>query len=112
MEPEVISSKAELYSLLDASKQAPVWILKHSDECNLSSQAYRAFAEHAERSPHPHFVLTVQDTPDVSALAEHVLAIRHETPQVLLVRDGAVSWAVSHRGITLDSLTAADDQHR
>lgn len=107
MSADWIATVDDFRALLQASEQHPVWLLKHSIHCDLSSRVYDVFMEHEASSRHPHLVLAVQDAPELSGVVEERLGVRHETPQVLLIEQRVVTWHASHR-ITMTALTAAE----
>jgi monothiol bacilliredoxin len=49
-------------------------------------------------------MITVQSHRRVSDHATRRLGIRHETPQVILLRDGQPVWSASHFRVTADEL--------
>jgi bacillithiol system protein YtxJ len=55
--------------------------------------------------------VTVQTARPVSNSVEAQLAVRHETPQAIVVRSGKAVWTASHRAITRRSLQAALSSH-
>lgn len=91
---------------IDAVLAAPLAVVyKHSPVCGLSTMAadqLRTFAE-----AHPEVPVYLIDVVRERALAREVAdrtEVRHESPQVLLIRDGAVVWDASHRGVQADAL--------
>lgn len=57
----------------------------------------------------PALVRVIEERAVSLALAER-LGVRHESPQVLLIRDGRVDWHDSHHRITAPALAAAVGQ--
>jgi bacillithiol system protein YtxJ len=51
--------------------------------------------------------MVIQENRELSELIARETAVRHESPQVLLFRDGRVTWSASHGGITLEAMRAA-----
>jgi bacillithiol system protein YtxJ len=103
----------ELTRLLDASTARPVLLFKHSHSCGISAEALDELATHLD-APHAgvtYAMVTVQTHRDVSNAVARRLGVRHETPQVLLVRDGRVVWSASHFRVTAqavhDAISAA-----
>jgi bacillithiol system protein YtxJ len=87
-----------LETALAQSARRPIILFKHSPTCGISAQAHADLADWLER-----------DGADVAAYVVHVRAnravsdemarrfrIRHESPQVFVVEDGAVRWHGSH----------------
>lgn len=54
----------------------------------------------------PAFVRVIEERPVSLALAERV-AVKHESPQALLIRDGQALWHDSHEAVTAQALRAA-----
>lgn len=95
--------------LLESSAARPQLVFKHSALCPLSSLALSELRSHLESSPEgvDYWMVTVQTHRPVSDSVEERLAVRHETPQAILVRDGRAVWNASHRRITEASLAEA-----
>ncbi|MDH3403399.1 MAG: bacillithiol system redox-active protein YtxJ [Acidobacteriota bacterium] len=103
-----ISTPEDLLDELLASHERDVWILKHSRTCGISSAARREFESFASGHRGARFCMVeVQPARAASlALAER-LGVRHESPQVILVRRGAAVWHASHWSITRQALGRA-----
>jgi bacillithiol system protein YtxJ len=52
------------------------------------------------------WVRVIEERPVSLKMAERV-SVRHESPQVLLIKDGKALWHDSHGRITVDALKAA-----
>lgn len=80
-------------------------VFKHSATCPISAAALEqvdAFAQ--DYADVPIYMVVVQECRDVSDRVEQYFAIKHESPQVLIIRDGAYDHHMSHRMITQQSL--------
>ena len=99
-----------LDALIARSNETPVWILKHSLTCPISSQAWSEFKRFAGDSPENGAVFALIEIqrarPVSTALAERT-GIRHESPQALLLRGGQAVWHASHYGIDRTALRQA-----
>jgi thioredoxin 1 len=51
--------------------------------------------------------VVVQSSRDVSDAVAKKTGVRHQSPQVLLVKNGTCIWSESHRQITSDALKKA-----
>ena len=87
-----IDDKETLEKLITDSKSKPVVIFKHSTACGISSAAYREM----EKLEDPVNLLEVQSARDVSRELADRTGIRHETPQVIVFKDGKAVWNASH----------------
>ena len=81
-------------------------IFKHSRTCGISCEAFDALHAHIAETPADasYNVITVQSHRRLSDEAEARLGVRHETPQVILLRDGVPVWNASHFRITPEAL--------
>jgi bacillithiol system protein YtxJ len=95
----------------EAALSAPAFLLfKHSLICPTSAAAfneYRHFLVGPEGAAVPTAWLDVRGQRPLSLAVEARTGVRHESPQALLVRAGAVVWHASHGAITRDALARA-----
>jgi bacillithiol system protein YtxJ len=85
------------------SKDAPVVIFKHSLTCPISSAAYGEMARYDGEVG----LIEVQRARALSKEIENRLGVAHESPQVIVLRNGLVVWDASHFKITADAVTEA-----
>ena len=86
-----IQNHTALEHLITDSTKKPVIVFKHSNACSISARAYREM-EQVEGVN----VLEVQSARDVSHELANRTGVRHETPQVIILRDGKAVWNASH----------------
>jgi bacillithiol system protein YtxJ len=89
--------------LADRSRERPVVIFKHSLTCPISAAAYDQMAEF----PGEVALVEVQRARELSAEIENRLGVNHESPQVIVLRNGQVVWNASHFKITAEAVTRA-----
>jgi bacillithiol system protein YtxJ len=98
-------------ALLADSHEQPVLLFKHSQSCGASFEALdQILAHRAEAASAPglrYAMLTVQRDPALSKAVAARLGVRHETPQVILVRNGRAVWTASHFRISAAALDKA-----
>jgi bacillithiol system protein YtxJ len=101
-----IESLADITQAMEASERALVIIYKHSPICDLSAMAFEEIQEFAIAIPEQArlYYLDVLQSRAASNQVEAQLGVRHESPQVLFIRDRKCLWNASHRKITLASL--------
>ena len=95
-------------ALLQASHEHPVVVFKHSPACGTSAEAFdelTAFLQD-EDARSVHLINVLSSRPLSQAVAAR-LAVRHESPQVLVLVDGKVRWSASHWRVTGDELRRA-----
>jgi len=105
-----IRTEQELESLLEASKERPVLLFKHSNACPISGRAHSEVSEFLEEHADPAFgfaMIVVQTARQLSNAVAERLGVEHESPQAIVVRDGHAVWNTSHWNITRKSLEEA-----
>lgn len=85
------------------SKGQPVVIFKHSLTCPISAAAYDQMAAFDGEVA----LLEVQRARELSREVENRLGVAHESPQVIVLRNGQVVWNASHFKITTAAVAAA-----
>ena len=98
-----IEDRASLNNLITDSKQRPVIIFKHSNTCSISSRAYREM----EKLEGEVNILEVQSAREISREFADLTGVRHETPQVVVLRDGKAVWNASHFDVTANDVAKA-----
>jgi bacillithiol system protein YtxJ len=94
--------------LLEESAATPVFLLKHSLTCGISTMACEEFQEFDDEADgYECWELTVQANRDTSDLIAEETGVRHESPQVFLFRDGKAAWHTSHGQIRIERLREA-----
>ena len=91
---------------LEAVKREACAILfKHSRTCPVSSMAQAQVKRFAAQHPEiPVYTLVVQDDRELSRQVVEWTGIRHESPQVFVLRQGVVVASTSHEGVTAEYL--------
>lgn len=105
----------QLAAIDTLSNDKPVLLLKHSTQCSLSAAALDRLEEAwttADDAARTAFYLDLLSYRAVSnAIAEHY-GIEHESPQVLVIRNGRCVYHTSHRAISYPDTIAALDAAR
>jgi bacillithiol system protein YtxJ len=100
-----LTEAAQLDTIKQQSLEQPVVIFKHSTRCSISSMAKNRL----EREQAPDTVLfyyldLIKYRPVSNQVAED-FAVHHESPQVLLIRNGECVYEESHNGISMEEIT-------
>lgn len=100
-----LTTEAQLEQLLVRSSEVPQVIFKHSTRCGTSSMVLSRL----ERSAAPegiefHFLDLLAHRQLSNAIAEK-LKVHHESPQILLIKNGECVYDESHMGISIDDLS-------
>lgn len=98
-----IADVPSLDQFMASSNGSSAILFKHSDTCGVSARAYREMSQLSQ----PVGLITVQRARAVSNEIEKRWQVSHETPQVLIVRDGKVIWDASHFQIKAVDVEAA-----
>ena len=101
-----IDDRATLENLITDSKQKPVIVFKHSNACSISSRAYREMEKLDGVN-----ILEVQSAREISRELANLTGIRHETPQVIILRDGKAVWNASHFDVKAADVMKAVQSH-
>lgn len=99
---------------LDDVLSLPIVVLfKHSSACAISGLAMREMYRLAQERPDlPVHLVDVRAARALSAEVADRLGIRHESPQVIVLRDGEPVWHGSHFQVTADRVQRATDDDR
>lgn len=91
---------------LEGVTRAPVAVLyKHSAYCSRSRRAVREVREFAAAHPDvPTYLIDVIGDRTLSDDVARRFGVRHESPQVIVVRDGVPHWHTSHGGVKAEEL--------
>ena len=106
---KTISSEDQLRAALDESFQKPVIIFKHSTSCGISAGAkYRLEQGWDFASDEVSFYyLDLLAYRSISNKIAKDLGVHHQSPQVILVKDGIATFDTSHHGVSIDALRSA-----
>ncbi len=97
----------EWQGVLRETEGHPLFVMKHSSTCPISAAGYQEFLFHETKLPK--YLVVVQTARDVSKKIGEDTGVRHESPQVLLLKDGKAVWNASHYDIQQVNLAAAEE---
>ena len=101
-----LAATSQIEEIAEHSKSTPCIVDKHSTRCSLSSLARHrlekgwVFSEHAVL---PYFLDLIANR-EVSNLVAEYFGVAHQSPQLLLIRDGRCVYHASHLDINARSL--------
>ena len=102
-----IYDKKSFEEWLARSVTSPVVVFKHSLTCPLSAQAYEEMSKLGIEV----VLVEVQRAGELSrAIAEHV-NIEHESPQVMVFRNGKPVWHASHFNVRAETVNGVIQQN-
>jgi len=94
------TSEDQMNSILEDSHRQPQLIFKHSTRCFTSSMAKKEFEKmySQNESLNFYFINVIADR-SLSNMVAETFNVRHESPQLLVVKDGKVDIHASHSDI-------------
>src|ERR1700741_4613655 len=101
-----IDNHAALENLLTDSTKKPVIVFKHSNACSISARAYREMEKVDGVN-----ILEVQSARAVLNEFATLTGVRHETTQVIILRDGKAAWNASHFDVFSADVVKAVESH-
>jgi len=106
---ERLTETSQLDEIVEESKTQPVLIYKHSTRCGISSMAMdrleRSWDESGEAIK-PYY-LDLISYRNISDQVAEKFRVYHQSPQVILIKDGQVVYDDSHMSISFSALTQA-----
>ena len=103
---QVLSSEDQFSMILELSKEKPVAIFKHSTSCGVSAMAKYQLEEGwdiSEEELSLFYLDLWKYRPVSNAVADH-FGVTHQSPQLILIKDGKVAHHTSHHGVHLSGL--------
>lgn len=99
-----LTTLEQLTSIKDLSAAKPQIILKHSTRCSISVMAL-ARLERATNVPTADFyLLDLLSYRNISNAIASEFKVSHESPQILLIKNGDCVYDESHSGISMDEI--------
>ncbi|MDQ6604179.1 MAG: bacillithiol system redox-active protein YtxJ [Chloroflexota bacterium] len=98
-----ITTTESLDALFTSSAERPVILFKHDPYCPISARAYREM----ERVQGAIALVDVENDKAIASAVTKRTGIRHESPQVIVVKDGQPVWSASQFNIKTDAVSQA-----
>ncbi len=99
-----LTSESQLEDIKATSAQEPVVIFKHSTRCAISAMVKARLERDGAPKGLNFYYLDLISHRTISNRIAHEYAVQHESPQVLLIRNGECVYDESHNGISMDEL--------
>lgn len=100
---EKIVNVGQLEDLKKQSEEKPVLIFKHSNRCSISSMAFdrlkRNWKDSDFEKVSPYF-LDLINYRDISNQIAQEFGVYHQSPQIILIKNGKAVYDNSHMGIS------------
>lgn len=102
-----LSDVSQLETIKEESFKQPILILKHSKTCSISATALNRLERNWKQEKvgdlKPYFLDLLADRP-LSAQIALTFDIEHQSPQVLLIKDGVCTYSATHFDISFAKL--------
>lgn len=103
---QLLTSNSDVDEVLLRSGDKLQVVFKHSTQCGISASALRSLREVEEEevaNAELLMVNVISDRPVSRYIAEKT-GVRHQSPQILLIKEGEVVWSDSHYAVTKANL--------
>jgi len=106
MEWKTLSTEDQLTDIEQASFRKPQVIFKHSTRCSISSMALSRLERSGSEGMHADFYyLDLLAHRNVSNAVAHHFKVQHQSPQIIVVKEGKPVYNESHLAIEMDSIS-------
>jgi bacillithiol system protein YtxJ len=94
-----VESTEQLDDILALSQEKNVYIFKHSSRCGISSVVLNRFEKQVKEKNETYFHVHIQGSRSLSNRIAEELKIRHESPQLIVLKNAKVLAHGSHYDI-------------
>ncbi|GAB4002495.1 bacillithiol system redox-active protein YtxJ [Spirosoma daeguense] len=103
-----LTNDTQLETIKEESATQPILIFKHSTSCSISAMALSRMERNwsEQLGVKPYYLDLLANRP-VSNQIEREFGVQHESPQVLLIRNGECVYDASHMSISFAGLQQA-----
>ena len=94
-----LTDENQIEDIINSSSQIPVLIFKHSTRCGFSSMMLKKFDHKIAKSPTSYYFLDILKYRPLSNLIQDKFDVVHQSPQLLVIKNGQVVAHNSHSGV-------------
>lgn len=100
-----LTDLGQLNEIIEISNEKPVAIFKHSTRCSVSRMALKQFENEFNSSDKvtPYFLDLIAHR-DISNEIANRFGVTHQSPQLILIKEGKAVYNVSHSDIDAEEL--------
>lgn len=99
-----LTEEAQLEIIKEESKQVPVVIFKHSTRCSISAMSKMRLEREDQPEGIKFYFLDLLTYRSLSNKIAEVFQVHHESPQVLLIKNGECVYEETHNGINMEDI--------
>jgi bacillithiol system protein YtxJ len=96
-----LKDEEQLKQIITRSAEKPQVIFKHSTRCSISSVAYQRLQKAAQPEGVDFYYLDLLAHRPLSNRVAELFKVHHESPQVLVIKDGKCIYDESHLAISM-----------
>ena len=100
-----LTDEEQLSNIITRSKEKAQVIFKHSNRCSISSVALQRLQRANKPGEIDFYFLDLIRYRSVSNKIAEIFKVRHESPQVLVIKDGVCIFNESHLSIDMGEIT-------
>jgi bacillithiol system protein YtxJ len=99
-----LTDEDQLKQIVSKSQIRPQVIFKHSTRCSISAVALQRLQKVSQPSDIDFYFLDLLSYRGLSNRIAEIFSVHHESPQVLLIRDGECVYEESHMSISMNEI--------
>ncbi len=99
-----LTDEKQLNDIINGSAQKPQVIFKHSTRCSISGVALQRLQREAQPAGMDFYLLDLIAYRSLSNKIAEQFDVHHESPQVLVIKNGTCVYHESHFGISMDEI--------
>jgi bacillithiol system protein YtxJ len=99
-----LTDEEQLKQILNKSQVKPQVIFKHSTRCSISTVALQRLQKVSQPEDIDFYFLDLLSYRHLSNKIAEAFKVNHESPQILLIKDGDCIYEESHMGISMNEI--------
>ena len=99
-----LTTEAQLDEIVAASNEQPILLFKHSTRCSISSTALGRLERAWDALETPAYLLDLINFRNISAAIAEKFNIEHQSPQILVINQGACTYTSTHWDISFEDI--------
>jgi bacillithiol system protein YtxJ len=99
-----LNDERQLENIIAQSKQQPVVIFKHSTRCSISLMAKNRLERETTVDNVSFYYLDLLRFRPISNKIAEDFKVHHESPQILMIKNGECIYEESHNGISMEAI--------
>lgn len=99
-----LTDEKQLTDIISKSAERPQVIFKHSTRCSISAVALQRLQKESAPSDFDFYMLDLLAYRNISNKIAEQFGVYHESPQVLVIRNGECVYDESHLGISMHDI--------